>query len=573
MNNIVPSFLRAPTETFSPQTLHVGDTFQLNNSVFSYTIVNTFDAVENGKLVSSFPYYNNPFSNGCDVTNLTVTVTRTLGDSPTLYQYYGYSASGFITCTRPTLFQMTWGLPIMNDGLTWWVQSKITTAVINKPMKKMALYSGVLGVNDAPYGNGVVQVTVRPCCNCTMTLATTSIEAESDCSVSRSNTFEPGQFRPSRRCKIGPGMMSEMSGMLMRVCIASWMSGMLMEVRRSNASFTARTPNPNAVFGSGKCGTLNLNSAFSSVWFRFEPIPGPDLPSTTESASLLEPPCSTEPTRLIRLGGFIQNTTAPSFPWGYSYTWNGSNITDLFSGTVPVPEGYIGSQNLSVLDVPFQNLFQALYHLVRCDLGVILGNQIYSSPDMFNGSVVTIAVPQDLLGQASPFGAITPSFADTMRAATSNETLMAQWRDSVLAFNSSNRVPVLEYLRPIPRLKPLGSAITSVFVATFTMVSAVWTIFSMVARSLVRSHRDDSDTVPLRERFNVSFSGAKRSFEGLEAAEACSLTAEYRDPVYTDDRLNILLGQVATLIRRVDHIENNLRSQKRGTVDNQEPHR
>jgi hypothetical protein len=120
-----------------------------------------------------------------------------------------------------------------------------------------------------------------------------------------------------------------------------------------------------------------------------------------------------------------------------------------------------------------------------------------------------------------------------MRAATSNDTMMAQWRNSILAMTDTDRVPVFEYLRPVPRLKPLGSAITSVFVSTFAMVSTVWTIFSFVARAFVHSPDSgtsicqrviaicapisfqlDSNTPILRERFHLPLYETKRSFEG-----------------------------------------------------------
>ncbi|KAJ7655534.1 hypothetical protein B0H17DRAFT_1146371 [Mycena rosella] len=73
------------------------------------------------------------------------------------------------------------------------------------------------------------------------------------------------------------------------------------------------------------------------------------------------------------------------------------------------------------------------------------------------------------------------------RLATTNATLMAEWRDS---FNETDRVPVMPYLRSVPRLKPLGSAVTSVFVSTFAMLSVVWTIFSLIAGAVAVSHAD-----------------------------------------------------------------------------------
>lgn len=41
----------------------------LNGSTFNYTIVDAFDGVDSTP-VSSFSYYNNPFSDGCDVVRI-----------------------------------------------------------------------------------------------------------------------------------------------------------------------------------------------------------------------------------------------------------------------------------------------------------------------------------------------------------------------------------------------------------------------------------------------------------------------------------------------------------------------
>jgi hypothetical protein len=62
---MIPEILRISNTGFTPQLLAVGATVQLNNSVFNYTIAEVFDEI--GQPVSSFSYYNNPFSNGCDV--------------------------------------------------------------------------------------------------------------------------------------------------------------------------------------------------------------------------------------------------------------------------------------------------------------------------------------------------------------------------------------------------------------------------------------------------------------------------------------------------------------------------
>jgi hypothetical protein len=141
MSSIIPSFLHAPTATFAPVNLNIGQTFRLNNSIFTYTIASAFDAVDNGKPVFSFPYYNNPFSNSCDVVSasrlfltlvkslcrqiLRLPLDGTLGNRRPINTTYMQSQSvcpknyfsadylqGFVTCTSPTLFQMTWGLPV-----------------------------------------------------------------------------------------------------------------------------------------------------------------------------------------------------------------------------------------------------------------------------------------------------------------------------------------------------------------------------------------------------------------------------------------------------------------------------
>ncbi|KAJ7661831.1 hypothetical protein B0H17DRAFT_1144477 [Mycena rosella] len=126
------------------------------------------------------------------------------------------------------------------------------------------------------------------------------------------------------------------------------------------------------------------------------------------------------------------------------------------------------------LNTVFQNTFQSLYHLVRMELGVILENQIYASPEMYNQSISDVS------------GGLIPG-AMASRLSTTNTTLMADWRDTVRLFNETDRVPVMPYLRSVPRLKPLGSAITSVFVSTFAMLSVAWTILSLIAGAVTTS--------------------------------------------------------------------------------------
>ncbi|KAJ6456282.1 hypothetical protein C8R47DRAFT_1227923 [Mycena vitilis] len=413
MSNIIPSFLRSRGATFAPQTLHVGDTFRLNNSIWIYTIVNAFDGTDNrSKPVTSFPYFNNPFSDSCDVTNFTVKVTWGSDLQSTV--------TGLITCTQPTVFQMTWGAMIKDPDMLSWVL---------------------------------------------------------------------------------PFLMSDLGNILLERV------GPVIEA-------------------------ANLTEPTCSVT-------GMALPSCNET-DLSGPPCSTKPARFIALDDFI-------------ISCNNNTLIDLLPGT---PEDYFGSGHLSELNDAFQNLFQVYYHLVRRDLGIILPNNIYLSPEMFNNSIT---------GPKKTDPGPVLSYASLYRAQTSNETVMAQWRETFAVFNETDRVPVLQYLRPVPRLKPLGSAITSVFVATFAMVSTAWTIFSVVAKAFVNSTDNESETIAEKESFDVPLHRAKSSFEGIEPTESSSFaaqykdprtpsfTAPYKDPTYADHRWNILVGEVARLANIIEN--------------------
>ncbi|KAJ7799635.1 hypothetical protein B0H14DRAFT_2616904 [Mycena olivaceomarginata] len=95
------------------------------------------------------------------------------------------------------------------------------------------------------------------------------------------------------------------------------------------------------------------------------------------------------------------------------------------------------------------------------------------------------------------------------RGLASNATLMGQWQKQVEFFNTSGRVPVMQYIRSIPRMKPLGSAITGVFVSTFAMLSALWKTFSRGAGALARPRnapelRKGVDTLPELENGKTS---------------------------------------------------------------------
>jgi hypothetical protein len=67
LSSLVPSVFQPSANSFTPQLFSVGDSIRLNGSSFDYTIVGAFDGLDETNPVSSFSYYNNPLSEGCDV--------------------------------------------------------------------------------------------------------------------------------------------------------------------------------------------------------------------------------------------------------------------------------------------------------------------------------------------------------------------------------------------------------------------------------------------------------------------------------------------------------------------------
>ncbi|KAJ7512862.1 hypothetical protein B0H11DRAFT_1947718 [Mycena galericulata] len=195
---------------------------------------------------------------------------------------------------------------------------------------------------------------------------------------------------------------------------------------------------------------------------------GSDLSVDT---SPTQSPCSSLPARFIAIQRWVATTDSSGFTTEIMAT--GPNTTDM---TTSIPS-FPGLNQL------FGNTFQSLYNLVRMQLGVILDNQIYAYPEMYNRSISDVYAPRIPINSYE--------YTNQSRISTSNVTWMSEWKESVRVFNESDRVPVMLYFRPTPRLKPLGPAITSVFVSTFAMLSTLWTIFSIVAGALARSSHAD----------------------------------------------------------------------------------
>jgi hypothetical protein len=70
LSSLVPSVFKQSANSFTPQLFSVGDSIRLNGSSLDYTIVGAFDGLDGTKPVLSFSYYNNPFSDGCDVVGV-----------------------------------------------------------------------------------------------------------------------------------------------------------------------------------------------------------------------------------------------------------------------------------------------------------------------------------------------------------------------------------------------------------------------------------------------------------------------------------------------------------------------
>ncbi|KAF7378385.1 hypothetical protein MSAN_00265000 [Mycena sanguinolenta] len=234
-------------------------------------------------------------------------------------------------------------------------------------------------------------------------------------------------------------------------------------------------------------------------------------------AALREPSCSSNPSRFVVLD--VQTTLIWRSVDGVNESTPGPLPMQIFDVLSP-----LGNASITV----YENLIQAFYHLVRLDLGVILENQIYNSPEMFNRTIMDMG---------------NYSLANMARGSTSNATLMAQWQQEVEFFQSNEQVPALEYLRSVPRLKPVGSAVTSVFVSTFAMLSVIWTVFSLVAGALARAHGDGAS------RKEITLGQNRNGDKWMESGRQ---EVEESEVILLDDPREPLLDPVAQLRKRVD---------------------
>ncbi|KAJ7311656.1 hypothetical protein DFH08DRAFT_1087731 [Mycena albidolilacea] len=432
LSSLVPSVFQQSANGFTPQLFSVGDSIRLNGSSLDYTIVSAFDGLDETKPVSSFSYYNNPFSDGCDVTNVTIKVGLTgVGEGPTWLSQYETLVA--ITCTVPTLFHLVWsGAPSITTAGSISSFENIANLIL-EDIEHMFTY----WTPDQYSTAGNITVTAHACCNC-------------------------------------------------------------------------------------------------------------DPAGSPETTTLLEPPCSSAPPQFVVTEAYFTLED----PINIDGTVVFRQIHPLMStDALKKLAGNLGDLSARDFTRSFQNVFQAIYHLVRLDLGVIFDNQIYNSPQMFNLSIMPVNPP-------ASYGS---SSTNESRAATSNSTLMAQWRQRVAFYQNSDRVPIIDYLRPVPRLKPLGSAITSVFVSTFAMFSALWTIFSLGAGALARS------TAPARQRLSVradseeTISGESES--GWDIG-TLSCFAFHKEPAPTHIRLEHLEDDMGGVKHDIGGMKHDMREMK-----------
>ncbi|KAJ7724755.1 hypothetical protein B0H16DRAFT_1595625 [Mycena metata] len=395
LSNLIPSILQNPRSSFTPQVLTVGDVTRLNGSIFNYTIVAALDGLVNATSVSSFSYYNNPFSHSCDVTNMTLNLGMS-NETGTDVQL-----EGDIACHIPTPFHLAWTTNSVQQ-----YDAHDFRSVAQDLASDLALWFDFFGRNVT---GASVGLTVRPCCDCDAALA---------------------------------GAPPETTSLLQRPC-SSTVSQFLVTA-----------------------GDYIFDKASAS---------GPII-------DFIGPPPALSPT---------------------------DDNPQMIANFLKDMADHLGDISLSNLVTLYQNVLQTAYHLVRLDLGVILDNQIYNSPEMYKRTI--------LAGQNPP-GSGGAAIASLQWA--SDASTMAQWQKQVEFFKNSDRVPVMEYLRPVPRLKPLGSAITSVFVSTFAMLSVMWTIFSLVAGALARSRPEGPSAILGHSGgMNKDLEDGNSTMEGWDASD------------------------------------------------------
>lgn len=118
---------------------------------------------------------------------------------------------------------------------------------------------------------------------------------------------------------------------------------------------------------------------------------------------------------------------------------------------------------LPTFDLAVNNLWDAFYHAISLDLGILYPNQIYSSPTEFNATIAKQDWPD----------------CNTNTA----QMLMGNLGKGDLSNLTS--VPMTLYLALEYKCQPLGQAMAAVFVLAFSMLSVIWAVFNIVMQSFL----------------------------------------------------------------------------------------
>ncbi|KAJ6554628.1 hypothetical protein B0H19DRAFT_1071992 [Mycena capillaripes] len=219
----------------------------------------------------------------------------------------------------------------------------------------------------------------------------------------------------------------------------------------------------------------------------------------------------------------------------------GTSIIESLTQIGPESICLAPSTPMADLGTLLENFFQSLYHIVRFELGLVFDNQIYLFPEMYNRSISLVHDPNTVF-----------------RSSMSKADFTARWLYMMRSYTQTDRVPILPYLRPVPRLKPRASALTSVFVSTFAMLSVLWTIFNIIVGAFVSSGIENTDT-EIEEATDQSELGShlgrdlENQIVGVELGELNSseASAYAPDPVPKESLL-VMLEHLSANSERMD---------------------
>ncbi|KAJ7927930.1 hypothetical protein B0H13DRAFT_2312108 [Mycena leptocephala] len=154
LSGLVPSILQESSYSglFSPQTLTSGQIIRPNGSIYSYLIAGAYNGFDTSQPVTSFSYYNNPLSDSCDITNMTIHAKEEI------------QASVQITCWTPTVYVLS--VDVVNLVVPPTNGDDIRITGLGELYRDLETRREW---NKIWYTTGNLtefEITVRPCCDC-----------------------------------------------------------------------------------------------------------------------------------------------------------------------------------------------------------------------------------------------------------------------------------------------------------------------------------------------------------------------------------------------------------------------